>query len=293
MLFRTYSRFLTMVLSVCIITTTTPVVASQPELDLGIDQEELSDHLDLAENQLEQVENHKASKIDIKMFEKNLGRTLDQMQKRTEKKIDHANDKKVEQQYNRLKEVYLSSSDEGMKNKIFDIDKKDISTREKLKELNSDNFKNNVKEHMVAQVKEAGSVRAYIKEVRMALKEQRKIYKENHKQDEASLKMKTNEIQKEGTRLPAQSGQASGISLGSLLLITGIILVVLGPAVVGATWVTVGWVFIAVFGIVPLAIILVILIIALVAVIVGENKSSGKDGEFKPWNPSLIPPMTT
>ncbi len=292
MLFRTYARFLSIALSVCLITTTTPAVASSPDLNI-LDEEELSDHLDLAEKHLSDVEKDKASKMDIKIFEKNLDRTLEQMHKRTERKIHRASEKKLEEEYRRMKELYLNSADAPTKARILEIDDKDISTKEKLILLNGEENKLAIKGHIMTQVKEAGSVRAFVKEIRASLKEQRRIYKENKRLEkegsQASLKIKTNSASKEAKRLPAQDGaQAGGISLGSLLLITGIILVVLGPAVVGATWVTVGWVFIAVFGIVPLAILLIIGIIALVAIIVAAEVKI-KAPEHKPFE--LLPPQ--
>jgi hypothetical protein len=284
-----------MALSICLIATTTPTVARASPLDLEIEQEELSDHLDLADHHLAAVEKHKASSMEIKKFEKNLSKTLDRLQKRTEHKLEHASDKRISNHYKKFKEITIQSSEEVIKNKIVEIDSKDVSEREKLKELNSDSFKLNVQNHLMSQIKEAGSVRAYVKQVRAALKEQRRNHHEAHRvQGEASLKIKTNEIQKEALRLPAQSAEkAGGISLGSLLLITGIILVVLGPGAVGAAWVSIGWIFITIFGLIPLAVLLVILIIAILAVVVSQDKVRIKKPEFKPWNPNLIPPLTT
>jgi hypothetical protein len=284
-----------MALSVCLIATTTPTVARASPIDLDIDHEELSDHLDLADHHLANVEKHKASSMELKIFEKNLSKTLDHLQKRTAHKIEHSSDKRISSHYKKFKEITIQGSEEVVKNKIIEIDGRDISEREKLKELNGDSFKLNVQNHLMSQIREAGSVRAYVKQVRAALKEQRKNHREAHRSnDEASLKIKTNEIQKEGVRLPAQSVEkAGGISLGSLLLITGIILVVLGPAAVGAAWVSIGWIFITIFGLVPLAVLLVILIIAILAVVVSQDKVRIKKPEFKPWNPNLIPPLTT
>jgi len=284
-----------MALSVCLIATTTPAVARASPIDLDIDHEELSDHLDLADHHLANVEKHKASSMELKIFEKNLSKTLDHLQKRTAHKIEHSFDKRISSHYKKFKEITIQGSEEVVKNKIIEIDGRDISEREKLKELNGDSFKLNVQNHLMSQIREAGSVRAYVKQVRAALKEQRKNHREVYRSnDEASLKIKTNEIQKEGVRLPAQSVEkAGGISLGSLLLITGIILVVLGPAAVGAAWVSIGWIFITIFGLVPLAVLLVILIIAILAVVVSQDKVRIKKPEFKPWNPNLIPPLTT
>jgi uncharacterized protein YnzC (UPF0291/DUF896 family) len=284
-----------MALSICLIATTTPSVARASPVDLEIDQEELSDHLDLADHHLSAVEKHKASNMDLTRFEKNLSKTLNHLQKRTEHKLQHASDKRISNHYKKFKEISINSSEEVVKNKIMEIDGKEISDREKLRELNGDSFKLNVQNHLMSQIKEAGSVRAYVKQIRAALKEQRKNHRESHKaQGEASLKIKTNEIQKEALRLPAQSAEkAGGISLGSLLLITGIILVVLGPSAVGAVWVSVGWIFITIFGLIPLAVLLVILIIAILAVVVSQEKVRLKNPEFKPWNPNLIPPLTT
>lgn len=295
MIFSTFGRFVTTVVAVCLITATTPTTAHAhgPDgADFGIESEDLDHHLDLAENHLDKVAADKASSTSFEKFDKNLSKTLDKMSHRTEKKLDRMSEKKAEKEFNKMQSLYTAHGDQALKDKIAKIDAKDISYKEKLRELNTDSYKNEVHDSIMGQVKAAGSVKAFVKQLRTQIKAQRAIQKAAEN-SEAGLKIKTNTIStKNDKRIPASDeGKAGGISLGGLLLITGIILVVLGAGTVGATWVTVGWVFIVVFGFVPAAILLVVLLVMVIVAISAAVKI--KELEFVPFDPLNGPRLVT
>lgn len=296
MIFSTFGRFVTAVVTVCLITATTPVSAQQispSDGDLGIEAEDIEHHLDLADEQLQKAGSHKASSVSFEKFDKNLSKTLDKMSHRTNKKLDRMSEKKAEKEFNKISSLYSSNGDQSLKDKIAKIDAKPISYKEKLRELNGDSYKNEVHDSIMGQVKAAGSVRAFVKQLRVQLKAQRALQKANDN-SEAKLKIKTNTISsKDDKRIPASddSGKAGGISVGGLLLITGIILVVLGAGTVGATWVTVGWVFIVVFGFVPVAILLVVLLVMIIVAISASVKI--EELEFIPFDPMHGPKLIT
>lgn len=271
MVFRTFGRFITTVVSVCLITTTTPVVASESVSPImEIEAEDINDHLDLADKHLEDVSKHKASSLGIEKFDKALLKTLERMHERNNKKLDRMSEKKAQREYEKLHGIYSLSNDKNLNSNIQKIDDNDGSYKEKLKELNHEKFILEAHANIMTQVKEAGSVRAFVKQIRMQIKHQRALQKS---ETSAGLKIKTNKVnEKNSDRLPASDGKEAGISLGSLLLITGIILVCLGSGVVGATWVTVGWVFIAVFGLLPIAILLIVLLVIVIVAIAAEVK---------------------
>lgn len=294
MVFSTFGRFVTMVVAVCLITATTPVTSHaqhDPPGGQELESEDIGHHLDLADDSLSKAD--KASSVSFEKFDKNLSKTLDRMSKKTDRKIDRMSEKKAEKEFNKLSSLYSLNGDQAMKDKIAKISDKDITYKEKLRELNSEPYKKEVHDGIMAQVKAAGSVKAYVKQLRVQLKAQ-KALEDAKEEGSAGLKIKTNSIStKNDKRIPASddNAKAGGISVGGLLLITGIILVVLGAGTVGATWVTIGWVFIVVFGLVPVAILMVVL---LVMVIVAINAAVRmEEYHFVPFDPHGSPKLIT
>lgn len=294
MIFSTFGRFVTTVVAVCLITATTPTTSHAsppPDDDFAIEGEDIDHHLSLADDSLAKAD--KAAAVSFEKFDKNLGKALDKMSRRTDKKIDRMSEKKAEKEFKKLSSLYTVHGDQTMKDKIAKIDGKEITYKEKLRELNTEPYKNEVHDGIMAQVKAAGSVKAFVKQLRVQLKAKKALL-EAQEEGSAGLKIKTNNIPiKNDKRIPASDdgGKTGGISIGSLLLITGIILVVLGAGTVGATWVTVGWVFIVIFGFVPAAILLVVLLVMIVVAISASVKI--EELEFIPFDPMNSPRLIT
>lgn len=294
MVFSTFGRFVTTVVMVCLVAATTPVTSHahhDPPNAEEIEADDVDHHLALADDSLAKAD--KASNVNFEKFDKNLSKTLDKMSHRTDRKIDRMSEKKAEKEFNKLSSLYSINGDQAMKDKIAKISDKDISYKEKLRELNSEPYKKEVHDGIMAQVKAAGSVKAYVKQLRQQIKAQKAI-QDAKEESSAGLKIKTNSIStKNDKRIPASddNAKAGGISLGGLLLITGIILVVLGAGTVGATWVTIGWVFIVVFGFVPVAILMVVLLVMIIVAINAAVKV--EELHFVPFDPHGSPKLIT
>jgi hypothetical protein len=210
--------------------------------NLSFDDVQAKLHHDL-DKAIEKLESQPMNEIEL---ESKLDSAILKLQNKVNNKVARMSERKAKKQILKLQNILAKtqSDDAKIQEAQSVLNDETLTAKEKLQALNSSEASaNKIKTTIMEGIKRSGSVLNFVKELKQKINAKNQFAKRD-------------------------GGSGGYISLGGLLLITGIILVALGVAT------TLGWALIIIFGIIPIAIILIYLLVTLIIIIVSAQNTT-------------------